>query len=849
MVMMKRYLIAHLLLLTAIAGAQTQDRTIDISGDNTDKSATQYATPLTIAEGETVDVKMARYSYFASKITGTGRLNIHAGGERAYLGNADKKWNDWSAYTGPVHIYPFRDNCPSASLYAAVLMNGGKQFSADNIELNKMNRSLENNQVTLHQGATLCTEANTAGSGFRIGELWTEAGSTLQGYMKSGRPAYYMLGLMNTDFTLAGTIAPAGYRDDTMLGIIKEGKGTMTITGNDNYLSGALRILDGRVMVMNDRQAAETGKLRGALGAKPSATDAVAFVFGKGVLGGTGSIGGTVDNYGTIEPGADGIGLLTIKNYAAEKNANLFLHPGSTLRFEIVSTTVFDQLYVAGEVKYSKTTEDFMTSDAMPIIDVVVADDADLKVGDEITILTDNGKVSNDWHFNVRANKYTWEIVEFQFWRNPDIRQFTLRLVSLDNMAGPDTPDNPEIPESTMGAFYNDPGIDEMADKKSLKYYANQSGKCIGTAISLYKNDLTNSSLAETEAVGFQFNMLVAENEMKPEAFGGQNGKFNLYNSTDASKIVNFARNKKMAMRGHCLVWNQQSPTWISSDGGKTNDKNWTRQQALDIMKNHITNVVGFYKGKVREWDVVNECLDDNQPAVRTNPEGYDMKKNCVWQQAIGDDYVDSAFVYAHQADPDAELYLNDYGVELQGKAKSAAFYNLAVRMKNAGIPIDGVGLQCHFSIGDVDSLRLDQTVSRFEEVGLKCIITELDMGIPDTSDASLGEQARSYRVITDIMLNHDNCPSMVIWGLKDNNSWRESSSPLLFTAQLDKKPAYYAVRSALRHRALIESGIRAVRQTVKNDGNIYNLAGQKVGADYQGIVIIDGRKVMNNRK
>ena len=846
---MKRYLIANFLMLTSLTVAQGQECTIDISGDNTDKTATQYSTPLTIADSETVDVKMARYSYFSSKITGTGRLNIHVGGERAYLGNSDKKWNEWGDYTGPVHIYPYRDNCPSASMYAAVLMNGGKQFSADNIELNKVNRSLENNQVTLHQGATLCTEANTAGSGFRIGELWTEAGSTLQGYMKSGRPAYYMLGLMNTDFTLAGTIAPAGYRDDTMLGIIKEGTGTMTITGNDNYLSGALRILDGRVMVMNDRQAAETGKLRGALGAKPSDQDAIAFVFSKGVLGGTGSIGGSVDNYGTIEPGADGIGLLTIKNYAAEKNANLFLHPGSTLRFEIASTTVFDQLYVAGEVKYSKTTEDFMTSDAMPIIDVVVADDADLKVGDEITILTDNGKVSNDWHFNVRANKYTWEIVEFQFWRNPDIRQFTLRLVSLDNMAGPDTPDNPEIPESTMGAFYNDPGIDEMADKKSLKYYANQNGKCIGTAISLYKNDLTNSSLAETEAVGFQFNMLVAENEMKPEAFGGQNGKFNLYNSTDASKIVNFARTKKMAMRGHCLVWNQQSPTWISSDGGKTNDKNWTRQQALDIMKNHITNVVGYYKGKVREWDVVNECLDDNQPAVRTNPEGYDMKKNCVWQQAIGDDYVDSAFVYAHQADPDAELYLNDYGVELQGKAKSAAFYNLALRLKKAGIPIHGVGLQCHFSIGDVDSLRLDQTIGRFEEAGLKCIITELDMGIPDTSEASLEEQARSYRVITDIMLNHDNCTSMVIWGLKDNNSWRESSSPLLFTAQLDKKPAYYAVRSALRHRALTESGIRSVRQSAKGDGHIYNLAGQKVGADYQGIMIIDGRKVMNNRK
>jgi GH35 family endo-1,4-beta-xylanase len=125
----------------------------------------------------------------------------------------------------------------------------------------------------------------------------------------------------------------------------------------------------------------------------------------------------------------------------------------------------------------------------------------------------------------------------------------------------------------------------------------------------LYKNDLTDSTLPETEAVGFQFNMLVAENEMKPEAFGGQNGNF--YFAT-ADKLVNFATRKKMAMRGHCLVWNQQSPTWISSDGGKTNDQNLTRQQALDIMKKHITSVMQHFKGKVREWDVVNECLDDN---------------------------------------------------------------------------------------------------------------------------------------------------------------------------------------------------------------------------------------------
>ena len=840
---MKKYLIANLMLLMALTQADAQKRTIDISGDNTSSNAKSYATAFTLAEGDTVDVLMARYCYFSPKITGKGVLNLFAGGERGYLGNSDKKWNEWADYTGDVHIYPYVENAPSAGTYNVVLMHGGKFFSPENIDLSKVNRSLENNRVTLHKGATLCTEANTAGSGFRIGELWTEEGSTLQGYMKNSRSAFYMLGLMNTDFTLAGRIAPSDYRDDTQVGIIKEGTGTLTITGNDNYLSGALRILDGRVMVMNDSEAAKTGKLRGALGAKPDNKEAIAFVFSKGVLGGTGSIGGTVDNYGTIEPGVDGKGILTLGNFVENKDANLILHPKSVIRVK-ASKEGHSSLSVGGDVTYNPMTEDFMTSDKMPVIDIVVADDAQLKIGDEISVM--GAKYINDvegnWHFDIRANKYTWEIDENCTTGIPGGYFLTARLVSLEDMANNDNPDNPDTQESTLGAFYDD-GIDDATDKKSLKYYANLNGKSIGTAISLYKNDLTDSSLPETEEVIKQFNMLVAENEMKPEAFGGKDGKFVF---TTANKLVSFANRKKMVMRGHCLVWNQQSPEWISSDGGKTNDRNWTREEALKIMKSHITNVMQNFKGKVREWDVVNECLDDNQSAVRTNPEAYELKKNSVWQQAIGDDYVDSAFVYAHQADPDALLYLNDYGVEFQGMAKTAAFYNLAMHMKKNGIPIDGVGLQCHFSIGEVDSVKLDNTIRRFEEAGLLCIITELDMGIPDTSEKNLEEQARHYRIITDIMLNHDNCPSMVIWGLKDNNSWRESSNPLLFTAQLDKKPAYYGVRSALRHRYMIESGIRTVRQTKKNDGCFYNLAGQKVGADYQGFVIVDGRKYMN---
>jgi GH35 family endo-1,4-beta-xylanase len=389
-----------------------------------------------------------------------------------------------------------------------------------------------------------------------------------------------------------------------------------------------------------------------------------------------------------------------------------------------------------------------------------------------------------------------------------------------------------------MGAFYDD-GINDAADKNTLSYYAQQNNKSIGVALSTYKGYQT-----EREEAARQFNMMVCENEMKFDALEPSRNSFSF---GSADNLVTLAQQNNMAIRGHCLVWHSQCPTWVSSDNGKKNDKNWTRAEALDIMKNHITKVMTHFKGKVREWDVVNECLDDDQSTVRSNPDSYDLRKQSVWQLAIGDDYIDSAFVFAHRADPDAELYLNDYGVELQGKAKSLAFYNLAMRLKERGIPIHGVGLQCHFSTGDVDSVKLDNTIRRFEEAGLKCIITELDMGIPSTSEQNLLEQARCYRVITDIVLNHDNCPSMVIWGTKDNDSWRTDSNPLLYDSGMGKKKAWYAVRSALRHRTLIKTAIQGVYDAgSKVQGSeLFNLNGQKVNAGYKGIAIVKGRKVV----
>ena len=835
---MKQLFILTLSVLSALA-ATAKERTIDVSGNNTSSDYKTYSQSIRLVAADTVNVMLARYCYFSSAINGKGVLNIYAGGERCYLGTEKgKEWPNWTNYTGDVHIYPYPENSSSAGFYGVVLAHGGKSSSPENAlddaKSGKVNPSMANNRVTLHAGATICCEANTAGAGFRIGELQTEVGSTLQGYMKTKRAAYYLVGGLNTDATLAGKLMPSGYNDETGLSIIKEGTGTYTITGNDNYLSSGLRVLEGRVLVMNDRSEAEAKKLRGALGAKPNSADAIAYVFGQGVLGGTGSIGGTVDNYGTVEPGTDVPGLLTLKNYTAAKDANLVVHPASVLRFKVTSADSYDQLAVDGQLKYSTMTQDFTTSDEHPVLQLVVADDAALQVGTELTLMTVKSRSDGDWAFDVKANRHTWDVSVSE----ADGRLvYTLRLTSLADQQGGGGDDQPGQTDTTMGAFYDD-GIDDAADSNTLRYYAEQCGKHIGVALCTYKG-----YQSDRDESGRQFNMMVAENEMKMDALQPSQGQFS-YGSAD--QLVSFAQRNNMAVRGHCLVWHMQQPTWLSSDG-KKNDKGWTRQQALDLMKRHITAVVTHFRGKVAEWDVVNECLDDDQSVVRTNPDGYKLRPT-VWQLAIGDDYIDSAFVYARQADPDAVLYLNDYDVEQQGKAKTTAFYNLAMHLKRQGVPLDGVGLQCHFSVGDVDSLKLDQNIRRFGDAGLKCAITELDMGVASTSADNLEEQARNYRVVTDVVLNNDNCQNMVVWGIKDNDSWRQASSPLLYTAGLDRKPAWYAVRSALRHRVLTDTGIHDVHQDAPAAADhYYDLHGRRVsvGQLRHGIYIHGGRKVL----
>ena len=438
------------LFLTLANGASAQNVTIDTSGDNTDKTYITYDKAISVDIEDTTDVKMARYCYLNSTVSGNGTINLYAGGERCWLGTKSA-WANWTNFKGTAHIYPYKENSSKAGAFLIVLNHGGKVFSPEKVEDcvkdGMLNNALQGCKVTLHSGAGICNEANNQNTGgFRFGELQSEAGSTIQGYMKTGRASYYLVGCLNTDAVLAGTIAPSDYDEETLFGLIKEGAGTYRITGNQNFVSGALRVMEGRVLVNNDRAEAEKKKLRGGLGAKSKENEAIAYVFSKGVLGGTGSIGGAVDNYGVIEPGDDAIGTLTLQNYTkTSRNANLTVHPASVLRFKIASAEEYDSLVVVGNLNYINVTENDSICDEKPIIQISLDNQVNLKVGDTFTLLTAKNKVGN-WQFYLQQpSKYTWAIEE----RTDDDGKYNL-VLRLESLESSIIPENPVFTDCTL---------------------------------------------------------------------------------------------------------------------------------------------------------------------------------------------------------------------------------------------------------------------------------------------------------------------------------------------------------------------------------------------------------------
>ncbi|MFC5529480.1 endo-1,4-beta-xylanase [Cohnella yongneupensis] len=314
----------------------------------------------------------------------------------------------------------------------------------------------------------------------------------------------------------------------------------------------------------------------------------------------------------------------------------------------------------------------------------------------------------------------------------------------------------------------------------------------LGTA--LLVNEIYAPDGPDAQLIKKHFNSLTAGNELKWDATEPREGQFNF---SRADQIADFAMNNGIAFRGHTLIWHSQTPNWVFHD-----DKgNLVSKEVLfQRMKKHIETEVGRYKGKVYAWDVVNEVIEpgDKQPGGL---------RNSLWYQIAGEEFIEKAFEYAHEADPDAKLFINDYNTNMPDKRQF--LHDLIKRLKDKGVPIDGVGHQTHIGIMYPSVLELDQMIQAFTDLGIDQQITEMDMSIyTNDTDAydTLPEdlqirQAYRYKEIFDVFKKHkDQLSAVIFWGKDDLNTWlrtfpvKRNNWPLLFDERLQAKYAYWAL-------------------------------------------------------
>nr|BFE59372.1 endo-1,4-beta-xylanase [Dactylosporangium thailandense] len=302
---------------------------------------------------------------------------------------------------------------------------------------------------------------------------------------------------------------------------------------------------------------------------------------------------------------------------------------------------------------------------------------------------------------------------------------------------------------------------DASAAASTLGAAAAQSGRYFGTAIAAGRlGDSTYTTIA-----GREFNMVTAENEMKPDATEPQRGQFNF---SAGDQIYNWATQRGMKVRGHTLAWHSQQPSWWGGISGST-----LRQAMID----HINGVMAHYKGKLAYWDVVNEAFNEDGSRRQSN------------LQATGNDWIEVAFRTARTADPNVKLCYNDYNIENWSYGKTQGVYNMIRDFKSRGVPIDCVGLQTHFTGGSSLPSNFQTTLSSFAALGVDVALTEVDVTNASTSQ---------YSGLTQACMNVPRCVGITVWGVRDSDSWRSGESPLLFDGGGNKKAAYTSVLNAL---------------------------------------------------
>jgi endo-1,4-beta-xylanase len=334
----------------------------------------------------------------------------------------------------------------------------------------------------------------------------------------------------------------------------------------------------------------------------------------------------------------------------------------------------------------------------------------------------------------------------------------------------------------------------------------------IGVAIDVTVADGRDPDTAAL--VARQFNCLTAENHMKWSLLRRDDGS---YDFTAADEIVAFAQHYGMTVIGHTLLWHQMTPEWVfrGPDGLPA-----SRELLLKRLADHIRTVVGRYRGKIRGWDVVNEAIASSGPEeLRDSP----------WRRIIGDDYVEQAFGLAAAADPNMELYYNDYG--LADPAKRDKAVRLIRRLQAAGIRLHAVGMQGHWKLHSPPLEQIERSIETFAALGVKVNITELDMSLFTKAQTDnrykdsappevLATQAARYAALFEIFCRHrDVIDRVSFWGATDRHTWLNyhpvkgrSDYPLLFDRAGAPKPAFWAALDPAgfladpAHKALLTS-------------------------------------------
>lgn len=322
--------------------------------------------------------------------------------------------------------------------------------------------------------------------------------------------------------------------------------------------------------------------------------------------------------------------------------------------------------------------------------------------------------------------------------------------------------------------------------------------------VAMNSEQITESDIVSNALITKHFNSIVAENCMKSEIIQPVEGEFDF---SLADQFVKYGEKHRMAIIGHTLVWHSQAPNWFFVDE-KGNPA--TREVLIERMKKHITTVVKRYKGRVKGWDVVNEAINDDG-TMRESP----------FYKIIGEDFIQLAFQFAHEADPEAELYYNDYSMALEGRRTGVV--EMVKKLQQQGVKISGIGMQGHLAMDFPTVGEFEKSIIAFSELGVKVMITELDLSVlpspwsktgANISDkATYEEKMNPYKlgvpaevnaewesIIFDffkMFIKHqDKITRVTLWGLTDNESWKNdwpikgrTDYPLLFDRNYQPKP------------------------------------------------------------